>query len=334
MKWSTLHAPLGALLMMSVIAVPAVAKTKSSTALTAPLTADAVNDSALAPPADGDRGGGVLRAQVLLDRAHFSPGEIDGVAGKSLRTAVRGFQKANGLSASGQIDAKTWEALNRDTAPALITYTIIDTDVAGPFQAVPTEMMEKAALPAMGYASAAELLGEKFHVRPEFLTQLNPGKDLSRAGEDILVPNVDAAAALPKAAKVVVDKSDSTVSLVDEQDKTIAQFPASSGSEHDPLPLGTWKIKGVASNPVFRYNPALFWDADSTDTKTIIQPGPNNPVGVVWVDLSVPHYGIHGTPEPRSIGKTESHGCIRLTNWDALKLSQAVRPGMPAILQK
>jgi lipoprotein-anchoring transpeptidase ErfK/SrfK len=124
------------------------------------------------------------------------------------------------------------------------------------------------------------------------------------------------------------------VALVDADGKTLAQFPASMGSEHDPLPLGNWKVKGVARNPVFHYNPKLFWDADATQVAAKIPAGPNSPVGVVWIDLSKKNYGIHGTPEPSVIGKTQSHGCIRLTNWDAAALAQAVSPGTPAVLQE
>jgi lipoprotein-anchoring transpeptidase ErfK/SrfK len=177
-----------------------------------------------------------------------------------------------------------------------------------------------------------EALGEKFHASPALLQRLNPGATFA-AGEDILVPNVLGQAELPKADHVVVDKSDATVSLVDAAGNTFAQFPATMGSEHDPLPIGAWKIQGVANAPAFHYNPALFWDADPTHAKATIAPGPNNPVGVVWIDLSKDHYGIHGTPEPATVGKTQSHGCIRLTNWDALTLSHAVAPGMGALLQ-
>ena len=299
------------------------------------LTPDVVNDSGLTP-ALGEKatGAAVLRAQVLLDRANFSTGEMDAVFGAKMRIAIAGFQKANDLEPTGTTDERTWAALNRDSAPILTSYVITDADVAGPFAPIPADMMDKAKLPALGYASAAEALGERFHVRPMLLQRLNRGKDLGRAGEEIVVPQVEPTAPLTRAAKVVVDKSDSTVSLVDADGKTIAQFPASTGSEHDPLPLGTWKIMGVAKNPVFHYNPALFWDAESDQAKATIPAGPNNPVGIVWIDLSKKHYGIHGTPEPRNIGKTESHGCIRLTNWDAWLLSQSVRPGMPAILQE
>jgi len=136
------------------------------------------------------------------------------------------------------------------------------------------------------------------------------------------------------AAQVIVDKSDSTVALADAGGKVYAQYPATTGSEHDPLPIGEWKINGVARDPVFHYNPDLFWDADPSHAKAKIPAGPNNPVGVAWIDLSKPHYGIHGTPEPSTIGKTQSHGCIRLTNWSAREVASAVAPGTPALLQE
>jgi lipoprotein-anchoring transpeptidase ErfK/SrfK len=195
-------------------------------------------------------------------------------------------------------------------------------------------MMEKAALPALGYSNALELLGEKFHVSPKLLATLNPGKSFDRAGTEILVPNVHTPKPGEKAAKIVVDKTSSTVQAWDAAGKEIAQYPATMGSEHDPLPIGNWKVNGVSKNPPFHYNPDLFWDAEASDEKTTIKPGPNNPVGVVWIDLSKPHYGIHGTPEPSTIGKTQSHGCIRLTNWDAEELATMVTPGIPAILQE
>ncbi|WP_324733307.1 L,D-transpeptidase family protein [Pseudomonas paeninsulae] len=300
-----------------------------------PLTAEFANDASLRGEVGPKQHNvAVLRAQILLDRARFFPGEIDASFGSNTRIAISGFQKNNGLPVSGVMDEATWVALNADVEPVLVSYTITDTDAAGPFQQIPADMMDKATLTTLGYRDLTEALGEKFHASPRLLTLLNPGKDLSRAGEAIVVPNLADAAPLPKAARVVVDKSDSTVTLFDAADAIIAQFPASTGSGRDPLPLGDWKILGVARNPVFQYNPELFWDANPGHAKATIPAGPNNPVGVAWVALSKPHYGIHGTPEPSKIGKTQSHGCIRLTNWNVTAMGHAVKPGLPALLQE
>lgn len=299
------------------------------------LDAATVNDASLADAVGkGDKGAAVLRAQILLDRARFSPGEIDGAYGSNLRQAIAGFQASRGLAVSGEMDAPTWQALDADTTPALVDVTLSADDVAGPFRPLPDGMPARSKFDALGYETAVEAIGEKYHASPALLKQLNPGKDFGRAGETLLVPSVQPLQPMPAIAKVVVDKSDHTVSLQGEDGKVVAQYPASTGSKHDPLPIGDWKIKGVARHPKFHYNPKLFWDAESTDSKATLAAGPNNPVGVVWVDLSKPHYGIHGTPEPSKIGKTESHGCIRMTNWSALVVSQAVKPGMIATLQQ
>lgn len=275
----------------------------------------------------------LLHAQVLLERAHFAPGEIDGAMGSNMQRALSGFQAARGLPATGTLDAATWTALSQDSAEMVVPYTLTDADTAGPFVAVPDDMAAKAALPALGYASAAEGLGEKFHVSPTLLARLNPGKDFTRTGDQIMVPNVLGTEPLPKAGKVEVSKAGRVLTLYDADGKLMAQYPASTGSTHDPLPLGTWKINGVARHPTYHYNPKLFWDAKASDKKATVPAGPNNPVGVVWIDLSKPHYGIHGTPVPSTIGKTESHGCIRLTNWSAQEVASLVAPGTQVILK-
>jgi lipoprotein-anchoring transpeptidase ErfK/SrfK len=300
----------------------------------------------------------VMQRQVVLDRLGFSPGVIDGREGASLTAALRGFQRANGLTETGQLDDPTRAALARwDRVPSTRTITIDSAMAAGPFVGrVPREPEAQARLSALGYADLAEKLAERFHTTPDTIRALNPAPGFAlREGAQVVVPNVaggpvaadasdDASwrttlAALgvageqPRAARIVVDKSEKVLMAYDANDRLIAQFPATMGSTRDPLPLGRWEIRGVAHNPPFHYNPALFWDADPGDRRLTLPPGPNSPVGVVWIDLSKEHYGIHGTPEPRTIGRTESHGCIRLTNWDAARLAQMVRAGVVATFQ-
>ncbi|SKA05441.1 L,D-transpeptidase family protein [Novilysobacter spongiicola] len=301
------------------------------TAADRPLTAANEVSSDTIVDADASAAG-VLRAQVLLERAHFSPGEIDGRWGSNTRRAIDAFQRRHDLDVTGKVDKATWEALGGNGVEVLTDYTITAADLKGPFKSIPSDMEAKAKLDRLGFTSPLEALGEKFHSRPRLLEQLNPDRKLAE-GETWRVPNVSGIE-LPKGSKVVVDKSDVSVALVDESGKIVGRWPATMGSQHDPLPIGEWTIKGVAPDPVFHYNPDLFWDSSPGDEKAKIPPGPNNPVGVVWIDLSKEHYGIHGTPEPTNIGKTQSHGCIRMTNWSARALSEAVSPGTTAVLQE
>jgi len=288
-----------------------------------------------------------LRTQVMLDRAGFSPGVIDGRGGSNTSKALARFEKHGGKAG--------------DPAAEMTTrYTITAEDAAGPFVPVPTDMMEKSKLPDLGYSSLLEALAERFHTSPALLQKLNPNVKFA-AEVEITVPNVepmvpravppkeaakptDASPAPAEAAKpstasakpniiVTVSKSESAATVTDESGKVIFYAPVTTGSQHDPLPIGEWKVNGVQFNPAFHYNPDLFWDADETHAKAKIPAGPNNPVGAVWIDISKEHYGLHGTPEPATIGKTESHGCVRLTNWDALKLASLVKPGTRVVFK-
>jgi lipoprotein-anchoring transpeptidase ErfK/SrfK len=288
-----------------------------------------------APPRAALPCGDLLGFQVLLDRQGFSPGQIDGKRGANFSHALTAMQTANKLTATGQPDCDTWKALNRDAAePTVTSYTVTDADVKGPFDKIPPRLADQSKLDALGYQSAAEKIAERFHSSPALLAQLNHGAKMT-AGKSIKVPGVtpfdpstrparDAAAA---DVTIEVSKADSTLRAT-RADGTVVFFaPVSSGSTHDPLPPGDWKVTGVGWHPVFHYNPDLFWDAKATDEKATIKAGPNNPVGVTWVALNLEHYGIHGTPEPGNIGHTESHGCVRLTNWDAARVAALVKPG-------
>lgn len=308
-------------------------------------------------PADGasvDRT--TLHIQVILDKLGFTPGVLDGKGGQSLDDALTGFQTAYGLNVTGKADAATLKALSKWRAWRPTKTLVLDAAVlAGPFTApFPKEPEAQAALKSLDYRNALEALAERFHTTPATLIALNSPATRLVPGARIVFPNalplsrdyatkdpvwiarlsaLNVSAEAREAARIVVDKSERVLKVYDAQDGLIAQFPATMGSKSDPLPIGSWTIKGVAFNPEWQYNPEILKSADKTDAKMRIPPGPNNPVGVVWIDLSKEHYGIHGTAEPSVIGRAESNGCIRLTNWDAARLSQMVKSGVPAVFQ-
>jgi lipoprotein-anchoring transpeptidase ErfK/SrfK len=223
------------------------------------------------------------------------------------------------------------EVLTAATEPATTSYTITAQDAAAPLTPViPADMMEKAALKRLDYASILEMLAERFHASPDLLKRLNPSASFIE-GESIEVPNVvvvsDAEARPVSGITVRVSRQPSVLTVRDAGGKVLMHAPVTSGSQHDPLPIGPWTVTAVVRNPTFNYNPDLFWDADPAHAKAKLPPGPNGPVGVVWIDISKPHYGIHGTPEPSTVGHPISHGCVRLTNWDALRLAALVGKG-------
>ena len=275
-----------------------------------------------------------LRAQILLERAWFSPGEIDGQWGSKSRVALSAFQQAHGLDVTGEVDDASLAALDANSAPAVVDYTISEADIAGPFVPTPAGTQAKSKMKSIPYQSAAEALGEKFHASPALLRALNPGVPLDVAGGLLKVPNVQDIAPLAFAAKVVVDKSDSALRLLDADGNAYAQFPITSGSAEFPLPIGEWKINSINPDPWYSYDPKLIVGARKSDRKALLPPGPNGPVGTVWIALSKPHYGIHGTPEPGMIGRNQSSGCVRLTNWSANAVSKAVSAGMTVSMQE
>jgi lipoprotein-anchoring transpeptidase ErfK/SrfK len=298
-----------------------------------PLTVDDAGAAVLAHDlALHSAGPQVLRVSILLDRMKFSPGEIDGIFGNNLARTVTAFRRAHQLPLDPVVDQAVWNLLNAGAGPLFVPYTITKQDVRGPYNPVPAAILGKAQLKRLGYESVEEMLGERFHVNPKVLAALNPGKDLHAAGTVINVPDV-LTPAPPRPASLCVNGTDLTLQGLDAAGHILMSYPVSVGSKHDPLPVGQWQVAAIHPYPVYTYDSIHFWDASGPRTKAHVAPGPNNPVGVVWIGLSKNHYGIHGTPSPGLIGRGQSHGCIRMTNWDATELSTVIQPGLNVVLK-
>jgi lipoprotein-anchoring transpeptidase ErfK/SrfK len=311
----------------------------------ATLTPDAIENAQWSGSLAGKSSPIVLKAEVLLDRAKYSPGEIDGRDGENFKKALLAYQQHNELNPTGKLDQATWDALvNASGQPVLQSYTIAAADEQGPFvDRIPQQYDEMAQLKRLGYRSPRQLLAEKFHMSEDILTRINPGASFDREGTQIIVVNVtpievvDGLAAKDRgnsaegarAERVEVDKRARVVRALGPQGQLLAFYPASIGSTEKPAPSGHFTVRSVSVNPTYRYDPKYAFKGQRTRSPVTIAPGPKNPVGLAWIDLSASSYGIHGTPAPQNVSKTESHGCIRLTNWDALALAKLVRKGTP-----
>jgi lipoprotein-anchoring transpeptidase ErfK/SrfK len=301
------------------------------------INAQRVNTGAMVLPLSGQVSGpSVLRVQILLDRAMFSPGEMDGHYGKNTAKAVYFFQQANGLPTTARVDSATFQALARaggSPANLVPAHRLAADEVKGPFIEIPENVQAQAKLPCSCYNSLTEKLGESFHISPEVLKMLNPGVNLDglQAGQSINAPAVRDANAGRSAqvAQIVVSGQGSYVQAQDASGKVLFHFPSTLGATYDPSPSGEFKVTNIEQNPVWHYQPELIATASDTAHEAMVPGGPNNRVGAVWMALSAPHYGIHGTNKPETIGYATSSGCVRLTNWDAQFLSHRISRGVP-----
>jgi lipoprotein-anchoring transpeptidase ErfK/SrfK len=304
-------------------------------ALGARLDATAINNAELGskPPAQDKIAAVTVKAQVLLDRALFSPGEIDGKLGENAQKALKAFAEVNNLASDKPLTPEIWTVLsgnNKD--PVIVEYTITLNDVKGPFlKKLPAKMEAMKDLKALSYINPRQAIAEKFHMGEGLLAALNPGQKFDRAGESILVANVRNKQTKLTIGRIEVDKVRQTVRAFDPSGTLIGFFPATVGSEEKPTPSGSLKVVSTDANPNYRYHPEYKFKGVKTTKPFDIKPGPNNPVGSYWIGLSAEGYGLHGTPNPSKVSKAESHGCVRLTNWDAVLLGTNVKKGTPVV---
>jgi lipoprotein-anchoring transpeptidase ErfK/SrfK len=303
-------------------------------ALAASLDAAAINNAEYSSKLSTDSiEAAAIRVQVLLARAQFSPGEIDGKLGENAEKALKAFAEAKGLTPPKVLNEDVWKALVAGSAEAVIVeYKIADSDVKGPFlEKLPAKMDEMKSLKALGYTSPREGIAEKFHMSEGLIEALNPNKKFDQAGETILVANVLTKPAKLTIGRIEVDKSRQTVKAFGPSGDLVAFFPATVGSEEKPTPSGSFKVVSVDANPNYRYNPDHKFKGVKSREAFTIKPGPNSPVGSYWIGLSAEGIGIHGTSNPSKVSKSESHGCVRLTNWDVGLLGSNIKKGTPVV---
>lgn len=276
-----------------------------------------------------------LAWQIALERVDFSPGLIDGRIGPKTQLATREFQRVRGLPKTGALDKATREALGVNPASAVTTYVITRSDAAQ-VGSVPTDWLDRSRLDRLGYESLEAVVAEKFHCSRGLLARLNPTLKMAalKPGDSVRVPNVSKPGTTPRAKAVRVHLGEKVVRVVDADDRLVALFHCSIAAKREQLPSRDARVAVISHRPDYTFDPAMWPEVKGIDRKLRIPPGPRNPVGLCWIGLDLPGYGIHGTPNPEMIGKTGSHGCFRLTNWDALRLSEMVRPGTPVKFQR
>ncbi len=320
------HAAIGAAPIIKTLNTPAA---MSSAAAKASWTLEGLNNAVWYENIGKGQFPVYARAHVMLNNAHASPGAIDGSSGKNTLKAIASFQQINGIKPTGILTQETWDALiaRQGSKPAFIEYTLTDADLKGPYaETIPHDYALQAKMKGLYYTQVTEMLGEKFHMDEDFLKKLNPKATFKKAGEKIIVANIRNE--VPEDIHLIVaHKGAKQLYLFNSRNQMIASFPATIGSSDTPSPTGTYKVTGVAQNPWYSYSPSNFIQGNNTKPLSL-PPGPNAPVGNIWIGLSKKSFGIHGTPNPSAISKTASHGCIRLTNWDANDLGKKVKAGV------